>query len=197
MSSNSFVRVAGIAGILSAVCMVGFMFTVDQTTMTPNSPLFPVLLWVNVLTGIVLTVGLYQFYRQASPTLGLVATAISLLGYLLFAIVSFAWNPENILVSIGDTLIYIVGVSLFSWLGYSTRKMPRILSIVGFLAGLAGLAGYVLRFGAGVETSNPNHPLAGVAGILYLIYFAAVLVWLVWTGISLVSGKTKTAMATA
>jgi hypothetical protein len=111
MSSNSFVRVAGIAGILSAVCMVGFMFTVDQTTMTPNSPLFPVLLWVNVLTGIVLTVGLYQFYRQASPTLGLVATAISLLGYLLFAIVSFAWNPENILVSIGDTLIYIVGVS--------------------------------------------------------------------------------------
>jgi hypothetical protein len=39
--------------------------------------------------------------------------------------------------------------------------------------------------------------LAGVAGILYLIYFAAVLVWLVWTGISLVSGKTKTAMATA
>ncbi len=177
--------------------MVGFMFTVDQATMMPNSPLFPVLLWVNVLTGSVLTVGLYQFYREESPALGLVATASSLLGYLLFAVVSFAWNPENIVVTIGDTLIYIVGISLFSWLAYGTRKMSRLLSLVGFLAGLAGLAGYVLRFGAGVDPANPNHPLASVMGILYLIYFAAVLVWLVWTGISLVSGKTKTAMATA
>ena len=197
MSSNSFVRIAGVAGIIAAVCMIGFMFTVDQATMTPNSPLFPVLVWGNILAGIVLTVGLYQLYRQDVPTSSLVAAAISLLGYLLFAIVSFAWNPENILVAIGDILIYIMGVSLFSWLGSSTRKMPRPLSMVGFLVGLAGLAGYVLRFGAGVEPSNPNHPLASVMGILYLLYFIAVLVWVVWTGVSLVSGKTKIVMATA
>ena len=149
------------------------------------------------LAGIVLTVGLYQLYRQEAATLSRVAAGLSLLGYLLFAIVSFAWNPENILVSLGDILIYVVGVPLFSWLAYTTQKLPRLLSMVGYLAGLAGLAGYILRFGAGVEPSNVNHPLAGVAGILYMIYFIAVLGWLIWTGISLLSSKTKTVMATA
>ena len=49
MSSNSFLRLAGVAGIVSAVCMIGFMFTVDQATMMPNSPLFPVIMWGNLL----------------------------------------------------------------------------------------------------------------------------------------------------
>lgn len=190
MSNNNFPRIAGIAGILSAVCMLGLMFTLDQTTGIPTSSLFPVLLWGGNLAGIVFTVGLYLWYRQDVATLSLAAAAISLLGYLLFVITSFRpFDMNNPVLAIADILVYVVGVPLFSWLAYSTRKMPRPLSIVGFMAGLAGLVIYVLRYGVGVDLTNPSHPLAGVLGIFYFLYLILVLVWLVWTGYILVSGK--------
>ena len=199
MSSNNLVRIGGIAGIVAAICMIGLTFSVDPATFAPTSPLYPVFMWGGNIAGIVLTVGLYQLYRKEAATLSLAAAAISLLGSLLFVVItSFGtFNPGNIWVSIADILVYVVGVPLFSWLAYSTRKLPRALAIVGFLAGLAGLGIYALKFGAGVEPTNPNHPLIGVMYALYFAYLILVLVWLAWTGVSLVSGKAKAAMATA
>jgi hypothetical protein len=198
MSSNSFGRVAGIAGLLAAVCMIGVTVTSDPETFVPSSPLSAVFLWGGNLTGIVLVLGLYQFYRKDASTLSAVAVAVSLLGYLLFVITTFRpYNPGDILLAVADILVYVVGVPLFSWLAYSTRKLSRPLSIVGMLAGLAGVGVYVLRFGAGVDISDVNHPLIGALVALYFAYLILVLVWLIWTGYSLAFGKAKTAMATA
>jgi hypothetical protein len=52
---------------------------------------------------------------------------------------------------------------------------------------LAGLAIYVLRFGAGADFTNPNDPLASVVSVFYLLYLILVVVWLGWTGFALVS----------
>lgn len=56
MSSSSLLRIAGVAGVIAAICMIGFSFTMDQTTMKPNSLLFPVLLWL-LGTGVSLATG--------------------------------------------------------------------------------------------------------------------------------------------
>jgi hypothetical protein len=196
MLNNNFLRIAGVAGIITALCMVGMILTSDPQTFAPTSPLFSVFLWGGNLAGIVLTIGLYQFYCQEAATWSLVAAGLSLLGYLLFVIASFGpFNPENILVRVADILVYVVGVPLFSWLAYTTRKVSRPLSTVGFLAGLAGVGVYALALGAGVDPANPNHPLMGVMYAFYSAYLILVLVWLVWTGFALVLRKPQLAMA--
>jgi len=189
MSSNNLVRFAGISGIIVAVCMAGFIFSVDPETFKPNSPLFPVFLWGSVVFGIILTVGLYSFYRHESPTGSLVAAAVSLIGYVLYGVASFSWQPGNMLIFIGDMAIYIVGVALFSWLAYTTKKVSRYLAIVGFLGALSGIAEYALMFTVGEQS--------GATTALYMVYFILSLVWLVWTGVSLLRAKTQTVMATA
>lgn len=189
MSSNNLVRFAGISGIIVAVCMLGFMFSVDPETFKPNSPLFSAFLWGSVAFGIIFTVGLYSFYRHESPTGSLVATAISLIGYVLFGVASFSWQPGSLVTTIGDIAIYIVGVALFSWLAYSTRQVSRILAIVGFVSALSGIAEYALASTLGEK--------AGATTALYMVYFFLSLVWLVWTGVSLLRAKTQSLAATA
>jgi len=78
-----------------------------------------------------------------------------------------------------------VGLGLFSWLAYCTHKMPRLLAIVGFLSALFGLTSYALMVGAGASTATPA-PLNTAVSFLYLI---AVVVWLAWSGISLLRMK--------
>jgi hypothetical protein len=196
MSNYNFLRIAGISGMLAAACMIGYTFTIDPATSTPNSPLFSVFLWASILAGIVFTMGLYQFYNQEAATLSMVAAGVSLLGYVLFAITAFGpFNPDNILVRIADILVYVVGVPLFSWLAYTSHKGSRPLAIVGFLVGLAGVGVYALTFGAGVESTDTTHPLIGVLYGLYFAYLILVIVWLFWTGFVLSVRKPQMAMA--
>lgn len=199
MSSNSIVRIAGIAGILSVVLSLAVYASAGPTG-APSGPLSVTLGVLSNLAGIIFVVGLYLVYRAEAAMLSLVAVAISIVGGLLFiyATLFMSFDFSNPLMIIADMSVFIVGLGLFTWLGYQSRKMPRFLSIVGLLAVLAGVGVYVLKLGAGVDAmSTPTAPLAGVASIFYYAYFLLAFGWVAWTGYVLLSSKTKTAMATA
>lgn len=198
MSNNNFPRIAGIAGILSVVLAVVGYSTTGTTSSMPSGPLFVTLTVASNLAGIIFVVGLYLLYRAEAATLSLVAVGVSVVGGLLFLLISafMTYDFNNPLIMIADISVYIVGLGLFTWLGYQSRKMPRSLTIVGVLAALSGVGVYVLKLGAGVDAiTTPNAPLAGVASIFYYAYFLLAFSWVLWTGYLLMAGKTN--MATA
>ena len=198
MSNNNFLRIAGIAGIVSIVLAVAGYMTTGTTSSMPSGPLFVTLTVASNLAGIVFVVGLYLLYRAEAATLSLVAVGVSVAGGLLFLIIAAftTYDFNNPLLMIADISVYIVGLGLFTWLGYQSRKMPRALTIVGVLAALSGVGVYVLKLGAGVDAiTTPNAPLAGVASIFYYAYFLLAFGWVLWTGIVLMSGKAKPAAA--
>ena len=160
MSPNNLIRIAGIAGIISAVCTIGISFTIDQTTYVPTSPLYWVFVVGGGLAGIFLAIGLYQLYRKEAPTLSLITVLLSTLGYLLFLATTFTSSkPGDIVVVIADVLSNIIGVALFSWMAYSTRKLPRALAFVGFANSIVAATMYAIAMGAGANPTNPNRVL--------------------------------------
>lgn len=190
MSNNTLVRIAGISGILSAVLMLVMSATID--TSGGMSPMYAVPIAV---LGIIFVAGLYVLYRSEASTLSLTAAAISVIGYLLFVVASLMQLafPSPVLAA-ADIAVYILGLTLFSWLAYRTHKMPRLLAFVGFLAALAGAGSYVMMSVTGANvTSMENLPPVLMA--LYFVYLLGVVVWLAWTGISLLRMKPAVAQA--
>ena len=190
MSNNTLVRIAGISGILSAVLMLVMSATID--TSGGMSPMYAVPIAV---LGIIFVAGLYVLYRNEASTLSLAAAAISVIGYLLFVVASLMQLafPSPVLAA-ADIAVYILGLTLFSWLAYRTHKMPRLLAFVGFLAALAGAGSYVMMSVTGASvTSMENLPPVLMA--LYFVYLLGVVVWLAWTGISLLQMKPEAAQA--
>ena len=190
MSNNTLVRIAGISGILSAVLMLVMSATID--TSGGVSPMYAVPIAV---LGIIFVAGLYVLYRSEASTLSLTAAAISVIGYLLFVVASLMQLafPSPVLAA-ADIAVYILGLTLFSWLAYRTHKMPRLLAFVGFLAALAGAGSYVMMSVTGASvTSMENLPPVLMA--LYFVYLLGVVVWLAWTGISLLRVKPAVAQA--
>ena len=190
MSNNTLFRIAGIAGILSAVLML-----VSSAGADPSSGIPPVFAVLSAVLGIILVVGLYLLYRGEASALSLAAAAISVIGYLLFVVASLmqVTFPSPVLAA-ADSAIYILGLTLFSWLAYRTHKMPRLLAFVGFLAALAGAGSYVMMSVTGASvTSMENLPPVLMA--LYFVYLLGVVVWLAWTGISLLRVKPAVAQA--
>jgi len=187
MSNNTIFRIAGICGILSAVLMLAMTFAGD-----PNSGLSPLFTVPNVVLGIIFAAGLYLLYRSEQSGLSLAAIVFSVIGYLLFLVAGLtgARFPSPVL-SVADILVYIVGMSLFSWLAYGTRKMPRILAIGGFLGALAGVVTYILVLGTGASIEQPTPVLSA----FYVLYLILVVIWLAWTGISLLRVKPEAAEA--
>ena len=190
MSNNTLFRIAGICGILSALAMLVLSFTSD-----PSSGMSPVFAVPNAVLGIIFVAGLYVLYRSEASTLSLTAAAISVIGYLLFVVASLMQLafPSPVLVA-ADLAIYILGLTLFSWLAYRTHKMPRLLAFVGFLAALAGAGSYVMMSVTGASVTSMES-LPPVLMALYFVYLLGVVVWLAWTGISLLRVKPAVAQA--
>lgn len=190
MSNNTLFRIAGICGILSALAMLVLSFTSD-----PSSGMSPVFAVPNAVLGIIFVAGLYVLYRSEASTLSLTAAAISVIGYLLFVVASLMQVTfPNPLLAAADSAIYILGLTLFSWLAYRTHKMPRLLAFVGFLAALAGVGSYVLMSVTGANVTSMES-LPPVLMALYFVYLLGVVVWLAWTGISLLRVKPAVAQA--
>ncbi len=190
MSNNTLFRIAGICGILSALAMLVLSFTSD-----PSSGMSPVFAVPNAVLGIIFVAGLYVLYRSEASTLSLTAAAISVIGYLLFVVASLMQVTfPNPLLAAADSAIYILGLTLFSWLAYRTHKMPRLLAFVGFLAALAGVGSYVLMSVTGASVTSMES-LPPVLMALYFVYLLGVVVWLAWTGISLLRVKPAVAQA--
>ena len=190
MSNNTLFRIAGISGILSALAMLVLSFTSD-----PNSGMSPVFAVPNAVLGIIFVAGLYVLYRSEASTLSLTAAAISVIGYLLFVVASLMQLtfPSPVL-AVADSAVYILGLTLFSWLAYRTHKMPRLLAFVGFLAALAGVGSYVLMSVTGASVTSME-TLPPVLMALYFVYLIGVVVWLAWTGIGLLRMKPEAAQA--
>ena len=149
----------------------------------------------SAVLGIIFVAGLYVLYRSEASTLSLTAAAISVIGYLLFVVASLMQLtfPSPVLAA-ADIAVYILGLTLFSWLAYRTHKMPRLLAFVGFLAALAGVGSYVMMSVTGASvTSMETAPPVLMA--LYFVYLIGVVVWLAWTGISLLRMKPEAAQA--
>jgi hypothetical protein len=192
VSSNNLYRIAGSAGILSAIFMLAFSFVADPAT---GAPLLYAM--ASAVVGTILVAGLYMLYRSEASALSLAATAISVLGYLLFVVASLmqVTFPHPVLAA-ADSAIYIVGLSLFSWLAYRTHKMPRLLAVVGFLAALAGAGSYIMMSATGASvTSMENLPPVLMA--LFMVYLIGVVIWLAWTGICLLRMKPAAATVQA
>ena len=190
MSNNTLFRIAGLSGILSAVLMLVMSATID--TSGGMSPMYAVPIAV---LGIIFVAGLYVLYRSEASTLSLTAAAISVIGYLLFVVASLMQVTfPNPLLAAADSAIYILGLTLFSWLAYRTHKMPRLLAFVGFLAALAGVGSYVLMSVTGASVTSMES-LPPVLMALYFVYLLGVVVWLAWTGISLLRVKPAVAQA--
>ncbi|HQY94961.1 hypothetical protein [Caldilinea sp.] len=186
MSTTTVFRIAGVSGILAALAMLALTFVSD-----PNSGMSPVYAVPNAVLGIIFVAGLYLLYRDQESALSLAAAAASVIGYLLFLAGSFMQltYPSPILQA-GDILIYIIGLSLFSWLAYRAHKMPRILAIVGFLTALVGIGSYLVMWFTGASfTSMENLP--PLLMVLYTAYLIGVVVWLAWTGVSLLRVKAE------
>ena len=190
MSNNTLFRIAGLSGILSAVFMLVLSATTD--TSSGMSPVFAVL---SAVLGIILVAGLYLLYRGEAPALSLAAAAISVIGYLLFVVAGFMQLafPSPVLAA-ADISVYILGLSLFSWLAFRTHKMPRPLAFVGFLAALAGAGSYVIMSVTGISFTGYEN-LPPVLTALFIVYLIGVVVWLAWTGISLLRMKPEAAQA--
>ena len=190
MSNNNLFRIAGISGILSAIMMVVFSLSGD-----PSSGMSTAFTVVSAVLGILLVAGLYLLYRQEAPTLSLAAAAVFVIGQVLFVVAGLmrAVYPSPVLVA-ADITVWIVGLSLFSWLAYRTRKMPRLLALVGFLAALAGVGAYLVMLTTGASVVDME-TMPPVLMALYFVYLIGVVVWLAWTGISLLRMKPEAAQA--
>lgn len=185
MSNNNIFRIAGISGILAAIAMLVLTLASDPSN-SGMSPLFAV---PSAVLGILFVAGLYLLYRGQAPTLSLVAAAASVIGYLLFLAGSFMQLTfPNPMLEAADILIYVVGLSLFSWLAFRTQKMPRMLAIVGFLTALAGVGAYVVAWVTGASFTSME-TLPPVLMALYAIYLIGVVVWFAWTGFGLLRMK--------
>lgn len=192
MSNNSLSRMGGIAGIVSAMLMLALTVVMGND---PSTPFITVFYLVGGVLGLALTGGLFTCYREEG-TVNIVAAAASAIGYLFFIIAGLlSLSFENPIVGLGDALVYIVGLPLFSWLAYRTGKMHRVLAIVGFVAGAAGLSNYAITLITGADWTNPNDPYAGILSLVYMAYLLAVVIWLIWTGYSLIATKTEPALA--
>jgi hypothetical protein len=169
MSNNNFLRIAGIAGILNMVCWLGGLGTGNPDLSAPTTPLNDMFFYGVGLTGIVLTIGLYLLYRQDAAKLNVVAAAISVLGYLVLIIGTLTKVDPTA----GGLVIFVVildgaisvGMFLFSWFAFSTRRMPRLLSIIGMIGGVAGVLVAVINQITGVGTNPlPETPITQVVG---------------------------------
>ena len=119
---------------------------------------------------------------------------ISGIGYVLWVVASLMQLKfPSPLLAAADFAIYILGLALFSWLAYRTRKMSRILAAVGLLAALAGAGSYLYMAITGATVTSMEN-LSPVLMTLFFAYLIRVVIWLTWTGISLL--RTKPAAAT-
>lgn len=189
MSSNIF-RIAGIAGVLSAILMVVLSFANDPTGAMPIAYTL-----ISAVLGIILVAGLYLLYRSEASGLSLAAAAIAVIGYLLFVVASaMKVTFPSPVIAAADICVYILGLALFSWLAFRTGKMPRVLAIIGFVAALAGVGSYISMSATGADLTNMAS-LPPVVMVFYALYLIGVIVWLAWTGIALLRLKPEAAQA--
>jgi hypothetical protein len=180
INSTNIYRIGGIA------CLVGIVFFLGYY-------ISPVLLGIGMLAFCVFIYALFRLFSAASPVVSLVAAVLGIAGSLLVAYLAFFTEYQNN--TLANTAIWLamfVPPLIFGFLGLQSPAlgMPRILSIIAIISGVAALINWLLTLMGGGDWSNPNNPALG-PWIMGSYYIAALLglVWLVWTSIVLLRKK--------
>lgn len=187
MSDNNLARYGGIAGILALI--VAFSVAV--------LPSFTdALLLVALVLLAVMTFSLYRIYRSQEPTLSLIGLVVGI-GAPVVLLVSMLISSKP-----GNFSGLVMGASFFAMTfcfglaayRQKSQDVPRLLAILGIVAGVAGLVNFVLVLVGGGDYANPNNPaLSPLIMGSYLLAALLALIWIVWTGVNLIRGKMVTA----
>jgi hypothetical protein len=166
MSSNGLFRIAGYAAALCAVitaATVGLGIGVNM-----NNPLFFVGIFVSSILLLLVVYALYVVHRTESPQLALgafVATAIGDIGSLFVDPTA----PANAIPFGLVTLLFGIGLLLFSLLAHRSSQMQKGMSVVVFLFGALSVLSGILF-------------VIGLFQLAWVINFASVIPLIGWTG---------------
>lgn len=180
MLSKNLYRIGGIAALLSALLVIADIFSVNANEVRLYRTHFGYLfhLFLTNILFILVAWALNHLYRSAERRLPLTALIISIVG----AAVSFiSWSSETspiVWIFISALINFVIPILLFGFLAYRHTQlgMPQILWGISIL--------YVISW-----------------AIIYIIYGEVELgfvdnlpsivevVWLIWTGVILLSGK--------
>jgi hypothetical protein len=192
MSNKNMFRIGGMAAFLG----LGFTLADFLTTgvVSPDEvPMMSKLLnSASALTILPLAYALYQLYREKESTLGMIALVEAVLAIVLFVICMLFLNLQPLgLYNFAFMAVYYLPPLFFGLLGYKQPQtgMPRALSVIGMVTGVAALIRFVVLTSGGGDWANLPEALVPLAFILYLTATALALIWLVWTGILLLRRK--------
>lgn len=184
MSSKNIYRIGGFAAIASILreIIIGFVPSdaIDNLISARlNFYIFDLLSYVLIL---LIFWTLYHLYASTNPRLSLAALILSVIGtvVLLMNGTPYIDFPHRIFIIV---LMFnqIIPVLIFGILAYRHPRLgiPRILAVIGISYAAIWIVFYVLR------NIFPDLNL----GLVYNIPFVLNLVWLIWTGGILLSGK--------
>jgi len=179
MSSKNLYRIGGITAILSVLLTLVYIFTSDADgNLTELGSLFYRLSNFSI---ILVAWVLYHLYSSVSKRLSLAALILSIAGTALPFLRWKQGSPMEF-VAIFVYLGHIVPLFLFGILAYRHVQlgMPRSLGVVGILYTIISVVFYILY-----RIMPEDFDL----GIIGYIPQALNLVWLAWTGFSLLFGK--------
>lgn len=184
MTSKNIYRIGGIAALVSMLreIIVDFVPDVVIDNLIGARLSFYLLHLLSYVLILLIIWTLYHLYASTNQKLSLAALIVSIIGtvVLLMNGTPFIDFPSWIFIV---ALIFnqIIPILIFGILAYQHPHlgMPRVLAIIGILYAVIWGVFYLL----GKMSSNLNFDF------IYNLSFVLNLVWLLWTGIVLLSGK--------
>ena len=188
MSIKSTYRLGGILGIAAVIATFAIYLTTDPSGY--RSLITNILSWVVGLSSIVLFYAAYLRCRESAPLFSLLALIAGIGGNILFLFGTLSPSFYGI-GDVGESVVIMLATPLFGIAYFKTQGISRILAVIGFLTGIAGLANSLALKMDGGSWSAPNNPanLPAIMGT-YLAFVLGYAVWLGWTsGVLLKASK--------
>ncbi len=192
MPSNTFYRMGAIALILSGVFTFSTFFN-----FTPNGDLTPLGFILDMISFVLLVPGflvLYDIYKGIAPTSSLAAVLIGIAGILIYGVAGPlvpAWESIAGLIGVLGLVLPLLlfGISMYK---HPQLGIPRVLGVIGIVAGLAGIINVATILVSGGDWQNVNS--AVVENIVFITYAIPILlsvVWPIWIGLILLRRKSS------
>jgi len=197
MTSNDVVRLAGWAAILSAATTVLMVAAAILTETLHLGNTFAVLVMASMTLMAAVALCLHLILRSQGQALSLAAAAIGIPGMLLTVLVHALKIAGNLTVDQFNTLGEGIGpgaiglwLLVANYLALGGGRLPRVLTVVGLVAGAGYLAsGFgALLGGPRTLTEGPQNALSSIGPLgIFLVYP----VWAAWLGVWLLRHYTK------
>ena len=199
MTSNGVVRLAGWAAIFSAATTVLMVAAAILTESLHLGNTFAVLVMASMALMAAVALGLHLILRSQRPGLSLAAAAIGILGMVLTVLVHALKIAGSLTVEQFNALGEGIGpdaiglwLLVANYLALRAGRLPRVLTVVGLVAGAGYLASGLgaLIGGPRTLTEGPQNALSSIGPLgIFLVYP----VWAAWLGAWLLRHYTKEA----